>query len=413
VATRELAAGVDGQQPTVVGRRNPEKKRSTSRHLSVFVLIDALGWRFLEGREFLPDLLSYRKSVRTVLGFSSGAIPTILTGVPPAQTGHWNLFYYDPECSPFRWLRPFTSLPDRLLNNRVARKLFKEMGRRLLGLGFNFECCVSPRLLPWFNFVEKRNIYERGGIAGAPSIFDQLAVSGIPYRVYTYHQASDEEILRLARQDIERGEAAVYFVYLSEMDRLLHDQLKQPSRLEEALKWYAAELRKLFVRAQEIDPMARIAVFSDHGMTPVEHTYDLISKIEGLGFFMPEDYLAVYDSTMARYWFFEDRARSEICEHLKTVTCGQIVPDDELRNLGIFFPDRRYGEVIFLLHPGWLLSRSDFNGPKWAPVGMHGYHPDDPYSDAVFLSNGPPSQPVNALADVYKYMKDAIQENND
>jgi len=79
VATRELATGVDGQQPTVVGRRNLERKRSTSRHLSVFVLIDALGWRFLEGREFLPDLLSYRKPVRTVLGFSSGAIPTILT----------------------------------------------------------------------------------------------------------------------------------------------------------------------------------------------------------------------------------------------------------------------------------------------------------------------------------------------
>ena len=230
MATRELATGVEGQRPTVVGRRNLESKRSSSRHLSIFVLIDALGWRFLEGRDFLPDLLSYRKPVRTVLGFSSGAIPTILTGVPPAQTGHWNLFYYDPKGSPFRWLRPFIFLPDRLLNHRVARKLLKEVGRRLLGLGSSFECCVSPRLLPWFNFVEKRNIYERGGIARAPSIFDQLAGSGIPYRVYTYHQASDEKILRLARQDIERGEAAICFVYLSEMDRLLHDQLNQPSR---------------------------------------------------------------------------------------------------------------------------------------------------------------------------------------
>jgi len=53
-------------------------------------------------------------------------------------------------------------------------------------------------------------------------------------------------------------------------------------------------------------------------MTPVEHAYDLVSEIEGLGFLMPEDYLAVYDSTMARYWFFErspPAARSS--EHLK------------------------------------------------------------------------------------------------
>jgi predicted AlkP superfamily pyrophosphatase or phosphodiesterase len=412
VGTRELATGVHGQQPTGVGRCSLERKRSFPGHLLVFVLIDALGWQFLEGREFLSDLLSYRKPVRTVLGFSSGAIPTILTGVPPAQTGHWNLFYYDPEGSPFRWLRPFASLPDRLLNNRVVRKLIKEVGRSLLGLGSNFECCVSPRLLPWFNFVEKRNIYERGGITGAPSIFDQLAGSRIPYRVYTYHQALDKEILRLARQDIERGEAAVYFVYLSEMDRLLHDQLKQSNRLEEALEWYAAELRELFTRAQEIDPEVSVAVFSDHGMTPVEHSYDLVSEIEGLGFLMPEDYLAVYDSTMARYWFFKDRARSKIVEHLKTMCCGRIVPDDELRNLGIFFPDRRYGQLIFLLHPGWLLSRSDFNGPRWMPAGMHGYHPDDPYSDAIFLSNHEPPCAVRTIADVHEYMQVLLKNSH-
>ena len=75
------------------------------RRLDLFVLIDALGWKFLEGREFLSDILPVRQPLRTVLGFSSGAIPSILTGCPPAVTGHWNLFYYDPQNSPFRWLR--------------------------------------------------------------------------------------------------------------------------------------------------------------------------------------------------------------------------------------------------------------------------------------------------------------------
>ncbi len=54
------------------------------RPLHLFVLIDALGWRFLEDRKFLSDILPYRTPLRTVLGFSSGAIPTILTGVNPA-----------------------------------------------------------------------------------------------------------------------------------------------------------------------------------------------------------------------------------------------------------------------------------------------------------------------------------------
>ena len=140
-------------------------------NISIFVLIDALGWKYLEGHQFLSDVLPYRRPLRTVLGFSSGAIPTMLTGVFPSQHGHWNLFYYDPQGSPFRFLRYFRFIPDRFLDSRISRKVVKELGRRVLGMGPLFECCVSPRLMPYFNWVEKRNIYSRGGITGAPSIF--------------------------------------------------------------------------------------------------------------------------------------------------------------------------------------------------------------------------------------------------
>jgi predicted AlkP superfamily pyrophosphatase or phosphodiesterase len=375
--------------------------------LSIFVLIDALGWQFLQGREFLSDILPYRVPLRTVLGFSSGAIPTILTGLPPSQNGHWNLFYYDPDGSPFRWLRPFRSLPNRVMDHRVTRKLLKEMGRHVLGLGKHFECCVSPRLLPWFNWVEKRNIYDRGGISGAPSIFDTLSDDGIGYRVYSYNQWTDQEILQRSRRDLERREADFFFICLSEMDQFLHDQWKQPEQLGRRLDLYAGSLRQIFELAKAIDENVTIAVFSDHGMTPVSQHFDLVKKVASLGFVMPDDYLSVYDSTMARFWFFRERARRATVECLGALSCGRILPDDELRQLGIFFPDRRYGEVIFLLHPGWLFSRSDFNGLGWMPSGMHGYHPDHPYSYGVFLSNRDPSLPVRTLADVYGCMREA------
>ncbi len=187
--------------------------------MQIFVLIDALGWRFVEGRDFLNGLLPYRSPLRTVLGFSSGAIPTILTGVPPAVTGHWNLFYYDPEGSPFRWLKSAQFLPDVILDHRVTRKIIKELGRRVLGMGPLFECSVSPRLLPWFNYVEKKNIYDPGGISGSSSIFDQLTRKGIAHRVYSYHQLSDAEILRQTVNDIQSREASFFFLYLSAMVR--------------------------------------------------------------------------------------------------------------------------------------------------------------------------------------------------
>jgi hypothetical protein len=381
---------------------------SRPRKLHLFVLIDALGWRFLEGNSFLTDLLPCRTPLRTVLGFSSGAIPTILTGVPPAQNGHWNLFYYDPQGSPFRWLRYFRFLPESVLNNRVSRKLLKEMGRRMLGLGSQFECCVQPTLLPFFNYVEKRSIYDREGISGASSIFDQLAERGVPYRVYSYHHSTDREILRQAKQDLETTDVNFFFVYLSELDMFLHTHCNDADRLREKLAWYEQELRGLFACARKMDPEARLTVFSDHGMTPVRHHFDLMGAVEKLAYKMPDDYLVVYDSTMARFWFFNEQARQDILNTLGTLSCGRIVPDSELQQLGVFFADRRYGEVIFLMNPGWLLARSDFNGRGWMPAGMHGYHPEDSYSDGIFLSNQPLPAVAPSVADVYQCMHGAM-----
>jgi predicted AlkP superfamily pyrophosphatase or phosphodiesterase len=328
----------------------------------------------------------------------------MLTGLSPSQTGHWNLFYYDPQGSPFRWLRFFPFVPD----HRVTRKILKEMGRHVLGLGPLFECLVAPRLLPYFNWVEKRNIYDRGGIAGGPSIFDDLAASGIPHRVYTYHHMRDQEILEQATRDIQGGEVEALFLYLSEMDHFLHDHRADSDRLDRHLKWYEGRLREVFELAKRRDPEVRISIFSDHGMTPVGQRYDLMRDVEATGLRMPQDFLVVYDSTMARFWFFSESARRQMMAVLAESPCGRILPDAELRDLGVFFEDRRFGEVVFLLHPGWLLARSNFNGPRWNPAGMHGDHPNDPESDALFLSNYDPPVPMRTIADVHACMQKSL-----
>jgi Type I phosphodiesterase / nucleotide pyrophosphatase len=384
-----------------------QKSVPNGRNLSVFVLIDALGWKYLEGRDFLSDLLPCRQPMRTVLGFSSGAIPTILTGVPPAVTGHWNLFYYDPAGSPFRWLRSLEFLPDAVLDNRVSRKIMKELGRRVLGMGPLFECVVSPRFLSLFNYVEKKNIYGDGGIPGSSSIFDELTGQGIAHRVYSYHHLTDANIIDQAIQDIQSKTASFFFLYLSEMDMFLHMHCNEPEEIEKRLRAYENGLRKVFQAAQEVDSQATMTVISDHGMTPVRHHFDVVGEIEALGLKMPDDYLAVYDSTMVRFWFFNDEAKQSVHDRLNKLSCGRILPDEERRQLGVFFEDRRFGELVFLLHPGWLVSKGNFNGKGWMPIGMHGYHPHDPWSDAIFLSSNQPPVSVRAIADVYSCMRNA------
>ena len=378
-----------------------------SQRLQVIALIDALGWAYIRERPFLNDVLPYRTHLQTVLGFSSGAIPTMLTGLMPERHGHWNLFYYDPKHAPFWWLKAFNWLPKSVLDNRYSRKAIKELGRHVLHLGPTFECAVLPNLLPYFNFSERRDIYTPKGIEKTPSLFDELELEGRDYRVYTYHQCSDAEIVRRARRDISETEATFFFLYLCEMDGFLHMHCKEPEAIDKRLQWYEEQLREVFRVARERDPEACLTVCSDHGMTPVTRHADLVTEVERLGLQMPQDYLAVYDSTMARFWFFNETARRRVSEVLQSLECGRVLTKPELREFGLNFSDDRYGELIFLLNAGWMIAESEFNGRGWYPEGMHGYHPSDPYSDAIFLSNEKPVQPMHSIADVYYSIRDA------
>jgi hypothetical protein len=393
---------------TALSTISPGARRSESRlagaekaPLILFILIDALGWQIVKDRPFLNKELSTRYPLTTVLGYSSGAIPTILTGLLPAENGRWNLFYYDPDGSPFRWLRWARWMPERMIDNRFVRKGIKELGRRVLGMGPLFECGVSPRLLPYFNWAEKQNIYGESGIPSVESIFDRLARGGIDYKVYSYHRFSDQQAIVQAQTDLTGSPARFFFLYLSELDHYLHAHCQDSDRVSERLAWYEAQLKAVLATALARDPRARITVMSDHGMTPVHSQYDLVGAIARLGFTMPQDYLSVCDSTMARFWFFNPAAGRAIEDELRVTKCGRILTDSELRKLGIYFTDHRYGELIFLFDAGWLFARSDFNGGGWQPSGMHGYDPADRHSDAIFLSNWQPARRPHSIVDLF------------
>ena len=369
----------------------------------LLILIDALGWEYLKEGSFLSDILPYRTPLRTVLGFSSGAIPAILTGRTPQSNGLWNLYYHDPAGSPFRWVKAFRWLPARVLDNRYTRKLIKEAGRRVLGLGANFECNVPVSLLPYFNISEKRNIYEPQGLIGNESVFDWLRDKQVPFRTYSYHRYSDAEIFSRALADVRSRRYDFYFLYLAEMDAFLHQHCRDREKVEAKLQYYAERLRQLITAARNSHPDILCAVFSDHGMTPTRATYDLVAEIEQLGYRTPQDLLAVYDSTMARFWFFNSEARQAVTRRLAELPCGRILSDRVLETLGLLFSDRRYGELIFLMNPGTLMARNNFN-TRYLPAGMHGYHPDDPWSDAAFLSSEPPARPPRSIIDLYGFM---------
>jgi hypothetical protein len=367
--------------------------------LSIYVLVDALGWEVLRGRPFLDDVLPDRRWLVTVLGYSSGAIPTLLSGRLPAEHGHWNLFYRAPATSPFRFTRGLGRLPRPLVDNPVSRRAIEHVGRRLSGYRGYFSIYDYPvAQLAEFDLTEKRDIYQPGGL-DCPSIFDRFREAGLAWETYTYHRHTDAEILALAPARAARPELRVLFLYLSGLDHYLHFHVHDRAGVDAELARYDAGLRRVWDAARAARDDVRMTVFSDHGMTPVRWTYDLARDVGALNLQMPGEYLAAYDSTMARFWVTDARAADRLTALLARHPCGRLLERDELSRLGVWFDDDRYYQMLFLARPGVLISPSHMGGVRFA--GMHGYHPSEPTADAALLASRPVDAAVTHIAHVH------------
>jgi hypothetical protein len=374
-----------------------------SGELALFVFVDALGQELAERHRVLEDLLPARGPLNTVFGYSCTCAPTILTGLMPRDHGHLSFFTYDPEHSPFRGMQWLDLLPRAITSRARVRNLMSRAAQRALGYTGYFNLYNVPfRALPLMDYTEKRDLYTPGGInSGAPTVLDRLREAGTPFFVTDWRRG-EEANLATAEAELDRGEARFAYLYFAELDGILHAEGTRSPRVARKIAWYEGRLRRLLDRLSRRYSRVRLHLFSDHGMADIRDTCDLIRAVSGTGLEFGKDYAAVYDSTMARFFFLKPGAREKILACLAREPRGRVLSDGELAWLGCDFEDRRYGELFFLLDPGVLLCPS-FMGER--PIaGMHGYHPSDPDSVAFFgASEAPPSMP-RRLDDMHSLM---------
>ena len=371
--------------------------------LPLFVFIDACGWEIIKDDPFAWDFAPNRKRLTSVFGYSSACVPSIVSGSWPAAHGNWCYFVYDPENSPFKFLRPLRWLPRGITSRRIFRRwLSKFMKRRLNFQGYFDLYNVPFEHISLFDFTEKKNPLAPGGMNRGANIFDYLESRHVPYHV-SEPQRGEEANLAALIQDIESEEIDFAFLYWPGLDGLLHQVGNQSAEVAPRLRLYEQWIGTLMAAARQHYEDVSLYVFSDHGMANCDELLDLKKLIGQLRLRMPEDFAVVYDSTMARFWFFNERARQAVTELLQTVPHGRILPDKELEALGTLFPDGRFGELIFLVDEGVLIVPSDM-GER--PIrAMHGYHPRERQSYAVLCTNQPEiPQEVTAIPDVYHLM---------
>ncbi len=380
------------------------KKKS----IGLFFFIDAFGWEVYQRNHFfLQDKIRDTRRLDTILGYSSACDPSIISGLLPSEHGMWSSFYYSPNTCPYRWLRFLSILPSALVNRGRVRYWMSRVIKKLHGFtGYFMIYNVPFRLLPFFDYCEKRSIWHEGLVRGK-TIFNRLDAQGIPYSV---HQSgtSDQERFERLRKQLASGSIGLAYVSLGRLDALMHAKGNAGPEVTELLHWYDQQIRETIATAETAYETVSWYVFTDHGMHNTTGAYDLIGDVSRLGLKHGKDYVAFYDATMGRFWTLNDQARTALKGLLSTHSQGRLVDDAELKELGIFFEDRQYGDLIFLMNPAVQIVPS-YMGSKRMP-GLHGYHPSEPDSSASLLSNRSLPDSLKRINQIYSLMEREVAD---
>ena len=212
-----------------------------------------------------------------------------------------------------------------------------------------------------------------------PEIFaDEKLVS-----TYRFYERNLPETSLLKELSAEKS--ALSLVYCARFDFLGHLYGPNPQLFADDLKRFDRFIADVFSQFKG-DKDTHIVLTSDHGMAPFRGTvnpWSMLPSNVALG----KDFLAYFDDTMGRFWFFNEASKVALCTALSSQTVGRLISEKELAHYGINFPDNRYFERLYVLNEGYsfLPSYMTYGLGINHGKGFHGYEPVGEHTSGVFF----------------------------
>ena len=249
-------------------------------------------------------------------------------------------------------------------------------------------------------YCEKKDLFIKGGLAPVKNLADTWTEQGMRFHISDWRKPEAENF-SIATELLAQGKLDRAFVYSAEFDALQHDNVGKDEALMPKVKQYEQRIRKLHEALVKAGRPFELTVFSDHGMTPLRGTIDAPAALAATGLVWGKDYASAIDSTMARFWWLNDKAKDIVSAAFKDFP-GHWLTEEEMKYHGIWREDAKFGNAIFLAEAGIQFCPSDM-GVK--PLnGMHGFDPADVDSQACWLSTTPVPDDVSRVCDYFRVM---------
>jgi hypothetical protein len=354
---------------------------------AVFYFADGFAWSYLGDRTSRFTVADWptARPLRTVLGYSSSIVPVLLSGKLPAESGLWTEYYrHDRNRSLVGHIASRSAAVAtplnmaRLVAFRVARQAGWQQAHRLR---------IPVELSHHFKRHAINYMHMPPCQLAFPTVVDVCAELGLRLSfAFIGDEQAAADALASARREIDNVD--VFFFYDCTVDHAGHTYGPDPGMLAPYLDRAAATLEAMHDLVTRRDRLETL-LFSDHGMTAVERTFDVFAALRPLR--IGRDFLAFPDSTFARFWYPSEHARKNVRGALRDAP-GSFLTASEAAQYGVPYPDDRYGEDVLIadegvvFHPSYI-SPTFFRRP-FPDKGMHGYRPECQSADGVVLYSG-------------------------
>lgn len=372
---------------------------SHSQNKILVVFIDAFGPEQLEYfAEHFP-FLQHHGQLQGVLGYSSGALPTILTGAPPAVHGRMCLFSHaeSDQASVLRPLRWLGLLPRVIHERRRVRRAVERVLTRAQRLsGYVALHRVPPELFEWLDIPERDDMFTSHDIGGAPTFLSEARRAGLS--VYAAPWQTPEP---LRWQEAHRALAAtkpdLAFLYATELDGVMHHEGPNGEAARTVIERIARNIQRARELMAEDGSTLTTLVVGDHGMAAVDtfvNPTHLLRQLPNCRVFV--------DSTMLRAWGNERQLSQVRLAIEREAWPGTWMQQDALRQRSVPVERPIYGNAMFVLDQGAIFSPSFLGG---AVKGMHGYDITTSSAYAALASDTPVDPGMTSLLSIAPVVK--------
>lgn len=364
------------------------------------VFVDAFGADQLARFRELLGTLPHRKAIRGIVGYTSAALPTILTGESPAVHGRMCLFsaHDGPGTSvlaPLRWLG---LLPRLVHEQRHVRRAAERMLSKSAGItGYLALHRVPPEHFSWLDIQERDDMFQAETVGGANTFLSDARNSGLS--VYASPWQTPEPMRwTQALGELRRHKPDLTFLYSADLDGVMHSEGSRGERAVDVMHCIVQNIDRAREELMGDGADLTTIVVGDHGMADV-HTYidprPLLKQLPNMRVFV--------DSTMLRFWGDSRQLALARLQTEREDLPGQWLDQHMLAARRI--PKDRYGHAILLLREGAIFSPSHLGG---RPDGMHGYDIDSPSAKAAVASDQPLPRGCDCLTSIAGIVREQL-----